>query len=288
MNAPAWLTAALLTAALAAPALAQTPAPAAAGAAQAAAPAASPAPLAPSPDAGLPPMQTNDLLGPQDVINVEVLGRQDFKQTSRIAEDGTIQLPYLATVQAAGRSTRQLGDEVAKALAAGGYFTKPIVSVQVVAYASRNVTLLGSMGTPGVMALDRPYHLSEVVARAGGVRPEGADYILVRPLKGDQKRYVLRDLAVGNSDQDPFVAPGDKIFVPKAELFYISGQVKAPGTFALESGMTLRMAIARGGGVNDQGSEGRVRVNRGGRVVSVPLDAPIQPGDVIVVGERLF
>jgi polysaccharide biosynthesis/export protein len=57
----------------------------------------------------------------------------------------------------------------------------------------------------------------------------------------------------------------------------------------LLSDMTLRMAISRGGGLTDAGSERRIRLTREGKpVAKVELDQKIEPGDVIVVGERLF
>ena len=228
------------------------------------------------------------ILGPQDVIDIEIPGRADFKIRTRIAQDGTVELPYLHTITAANRTTRQLGDEIAKALDAGGYFAHPVVSVEVAVFASRNVTVLGSVVTPGLVPVDRPYRLSEILARVGGARADGADYIQIRSSDGKEKRYPIKDLATGGVEQDPYVQPGDKIYVPKAELFYISGQVRTPGAYAAGSDMTVRMAIAQGGGLTDQGSENRVKVTRAGHEVHIGLDGKIQPGDVIVVGERLF
>ena len=68
-----------------------------------------------------------------------------------------------------------------------------------------------------------------------------------------------------------------------------AGQVKAPGGYPANSEMTLRMAIARGGGLTDLGTDHAVKVTRGGKKLDhVDLDAKFQAGDVIVVGERLF
>jgi polysaccharide export outer membrane protein len=85
------------------------------------------------------------------------------------------------------------------------------------------------------------------------------------------------------------VSPGDKIFSPRAALFYISGQVKSPGAYPMATGMTLRMAIGRGGGLTDLGTDRSVKVrDANGKVVSLGLDDQIAAGEVIVVGERLF
>lgn len=229
------------------------------------------------------------LLGPDDVIEVDALGHPDFQNRVRIGLDGGIQLPYLGVVPAGNRTVDQLGAEIAKALDSGGYFAKPIVKVEVTGFAARNVTVLGEVGTPGIVPVGRAYRLSEIIARVGGVREDAADYVILTPQKGASKQLLLKDLATGDSSQDPMVAAGDKIYVPKAELIYVSGQVKTPGAFPLVSGMTLRMALSRAGGITDLGSEGQIKLTRAGKKVQrIGLDVKIEAGDVIVVGQRLF
>lgn len=229
------------------------------------------------------------VLGPDDVIEVSVLGRTDFTTRGRISADGTIQLPYLGVVTAGKKTARELTDGVAQSLEAGGYFAKPIVKVDIVSYASRYIVVLGDVRTPGLVPIDRSYRLSEIIARVGGVADGGADYVVLRSETGGEQHFKIADLATGDASQDPAVAAGDKVFVPHAELFFISGQVKAPGAFALTSGMTLRMAIGRAGGLTDAGSEGHIKVTRKGRVLpKLKLDDSLEPGDVIVVGEGLF
>ena len=229
------------------------------------------------------------VLGPDDVIEVSVLGRTDFTTRGRIGADGTIQLPYLGVVTAGKKTARDFADGVAKSLEAGGYFAKPIVKVDIVSYASRYIVVLGDVRSPGLVPIDRAYRLSEIIARVGGVADGGADYVVLRSDADGERHFKIADLATGDATEDPYVAAGDKVFVPHAELFYISGQVKGPGAFPLMTGMTLRMAIGRAGGLTDAGSEGHIKVTRKGKVIPKPkLDDPLAPGDVIVVGEGLF
>lgn len=257
---------------MATPTLGQTSAPA-----QSAAPAAAPA------------LDDTYILDANDVIEVSVLGRTDFTTRARIGSDGVIQLPYLGPVVATKKTTKQLADEIGHALEAGGYFAHPILKVEVVSYGSRYAVVLGSVTTPGLVPIDRAYRLSEMIARAGGVRAEGADYVILRPVGGPEKRYSIVGFATGDASEDPYVQSGDKIFVPPADQFYVSGEVKSPGAYALASDMTIRMAISRGGGLTDSGSEHRVRVTRRGVKLDHPdLDSKIEPGDVIVVGQSIF
>ncbi len=229
------------------------------------------------------------ILGPADVIEVSVLGRSEYTTRARISEDGMIQLQYLGAVNAANKTAAQLGDQIASSLEKGGYFAHPIVRVDVVSYASRYVTVLGGFGTPGLVPVDRAYHLSEIVARVGGVREGGADYVILRPQHGAERRILISTLATGDAADDPLVAPGDKIYSPPAEVIYVTGQVKSPGAFGIMADMTLRMALSRAGGLTDSGSDKKITITRKGqKLTRVDLDSRIQAGDVILVGERLF
>ena len=78
------------------------------------------------------------------------------------------------------------------------------------------------------------------------------------------------------------------MFVPEPEQFYIYGQVNAPGAYPLRSGMTLRQALARGGGLTPSGSAKRLTLYRGEQKLKQSLDTVLQAGDVVVIGERLF
>lgn len=228
------------------------------------------------------------ILGAEDVVQVDVLGRSDFSAKSKVGTDGRIQLPLLGAIPASNRTVLQLRNEIRVALQKGGFFTQPIVEVQVSSYASRYVTVLGAVATPGLIPVDRAYRLSEILARVGGVRESGADYLTVRTKTGE-RNYTVKDLATGNESLDPYVQPGDKIYSPTADIFYIQGQVKSPGNFRLTPKMTLSMALARGGGITDLGSSSSIKITRNNAEMRVrDLNAEILPNDIIDVGEGWF
>jgi len=229
------------------------------------------------------------ILGRDDVIAVGLLGRNDFGGRARVQVDGTIQLPLIGKIVAAEHTTSELAELIRKALQTGGYYADPIVNIEVVSFASRYVTVLGAFGNSGLIPMNRPYRLSELLARVGGVREGAADYIIVRSLDGQEKHYSIRELATGDISQDPFVKAGDKLYAPTADLFYVYGQVKAPGVFPITGGeLTLRMALVRAGGVTDQGSDKKAEVTRGGKTITMDPTAKILPGDVIFIKEKLF
>ncbi|WP_332773033.1 polysaccharide biosynthesis/export family protein [Phenylobacterium sp.] len=238
-------------------------------------------------DAPAPSANDEYLIGPEDVIEVEVVGLPDRTRT-KVYTDGTIQLNLLGKVQVAGQTPRQVGDQLAQLLRAGGYYANPTINVEVVSFASRYVTVLGAVTSPGLVPMNRAYRLSEILARVGGVNAAGADYLVVRPEKGPEARYSVKELATGDATKDPFVQAGDKIFAPIADVFYISGQVRAPGSYPISAGMTVAQAIAKSGGLTESGNGKKVDVTRSGKKIKLDQNAKVEPEDVLVIKERLF
>jgi polysaccharide export outer membrane protein len=231
------------------------------------------------------------ILGVGDVVDVGVIGRNDFNTRARISTEGTVILPMLGRVKALGLTTSELAQQTQDALAKGGFYSNPVVRVEVTGVASRYATVLGNVTTPGLLPLDRTYHLSDIIARVGAHTGEGSGFVVLTRADGSSKKYSMEDLATGGGGADPLVQPGDKIYVPsvQSEVFYISGQVRAPGSFPMKKDLTVREAIAKGGGLTDMGSEKKVKLFRKNvEVKGVKLDTPIEPGDIVQVGERLF
>jgi len=110
------------------------------------------------------------ILGPEDTIEIGIVGSAD-KMRARIYTDGTFQMNLIGKVNALGRTPRQLASDIADLLKKGGYYANPIVDVEVTGYASRYVTVLGAFNQPGLVPINRSYHLSEILARRISDRP---------------------------------------------------------------------------------------------------------------------
>lgn len=239
-----------------------------------------------------PAVDSSYLLGDGDVVDIGLVGRADFGSRARIGSDGMILLPLVGSIKAQDRTVLELSDDIRQALIKGGFYSDPVVRAEVVGISSRYVTVLGAVGSPGLMPLDRNYRLSEILAKVGGRSGGGVDYVLLtRGKGGGSEKYTITQLASGSGDQDPLVQSGDKIFIPSAEteVFFISGSVNSPGSYPVTDKLTMRMAIARGGGVGENGSEKKIKVVRDGKTLKgVKLEDPVMIGDVITIGERLF
>jgi len=103
----------------------------------------------------------------------------------------------------------------------------------------------------------------------------------------------LKDLQSGVATvRDIRLNDGDTIFVPRAELAYVFGQVKNPGSYAVQADTSVLQLLSLAGGVMPEGATNRVAVvrvvNGKKQEVKVKLSDIVQPGDTIVVPERYF
>lgn len=243
--------------------------------------------------AGSATAQNNDYkgytLGPDDTVQVIVYGQSEFNVTTRIKADGTIVMPLIGIVKAGGQTNITLAKEITDKLVASGFLKQPLVNIEVGAYVSRSVNIAGNVGVPGIVPLDRPYHALEALLRAGWVRGDGASYVYLRRQGQPERKLEVEQLVRGEPNSDPLLQPGDTLFVPPAETFFIYGQINAPGMKAILPGMTIRQAIALSGGVSASGKADKVGLVRGsGKEVDADPSMKVQTGDVIIIKERLF
>jgi polysaccharide export outer membrane protein len=234
-----------------------------------------------------------------DVVRVSVFQSPDLLTETRVDESGAITLPLVGMVQVRGLTPREIENRIADALVRGKFLKQPQVTVAVLQFRSQQVSVLGNVNRPGRYPLDLRYTLSDMLAVAGGVTPNGADSAVLS--RHENGRIVNRDIDLesmfapaGDRAEDVVLQPGDAIYVRRAPMFYAHGEVQRPGSFRVERNMTIRQAIATAGGVTPRGTLRGVRVERrdeSGRIVEFrpeSLEEPVRPEDVIYVKESLF
>lgn len=235
------------------------------------------------------------VLNKSDVVTVKVVGQPDLDTTSRVELDGTIQFPYVGRIKAAGLSEDALARALERRLAARQIVNDPHVLIEVVNFGAE-VSVQGQVSAPGLYTIDRTTTLSQILARAGGLRETGATVILQRqgPNGRIVRRYDGRDIVSGKiSGETVLVQNNDEIYVDLVPFFYVYGYVGHTGEFPLTRPLTVQQALAMAGGLSPLGSEGRVKIKRrsaDGQTEEVPalLDDQVQGGDTIIVNERLF
>ncbi|MDX6462699.1 MAG: polysaccharide biosynthesis/export protein, partial [Acidobacteriaceae bacterium] len=207
------------------------------------------------------------VLGPEDQITVRVFAANDIPDKPvQIDNDGSVTLPMIGSVHAAGLTVEQLEDNLV--IAYKKYFKDPQVTVQVNDFRSQPVSVAGNVTKPGVVQLRGNRNLMEVIGQAGGLRADAGDSVLITrnlsegpiPLAGaftdPTGKYSVAHINIRSimSGKDPEaniqIKPHVVITVPRARLVYVLGDVSRPGGYVMTENetMSLTQAIALAGG----------------------------------------
>ena len=235
------------------------------------------------------------VLTTSDVVAIKVVGQPDLDTTTRVELDGTINFPYVGRVKAAGLSEDALARLIERRLAARQIVTEPHVLIEITNFGTQ-ASVQGQVGAPGIYTIDRTTTLTQLLARAGGLRETGETVILRR--KGPHgiitTRYDGRDLVEGKiNDQGILIHNDDEVFVELTPFFYVYGYVGHAGEFPLLRPLTVQQALSVAGGLAPLGSESRMWFKRkaaDGQTEETPasLDDEVKPNDIIIVNERIF
>ncbi|WIM06109.1 MAG: polysaccharide export protein EpsE [Candidatus Nitricoxidivorans perseverans] len=233
-----------------------------------------------------------------DVIKISVFQNPDLTLETRVSESGSISYPLIGEVNVGGRSVAESEKAIAKGLSDGGFIKQPHVTITLLQLRGNQVSVLGLVNRAGRYPLETAnMRLSEAIAVAGGVSATGADIAILIGTRNGKPYRVEVDIPSIYLDAKPGadiqVAGGDSIYVHRAPMFYIYGEVQRPGAYRLERGMTVMQGLAQGGGPTLRGSEGSLRVMRraaNGAVESLePANSDaLRTDDVIYVPESLF
>ncbi len=238
-----------------------------------------------------------EALGMGDMVRVTVFRNPELTTEGRVSERGTILFPMIGEVNIAGLTPSQAGARIADKLRSGKYVVNPEVTVSMMQVNSRQVSVLGNVVKPGRYPLDSTTaHLTDVIALAGGVGPTGSDEVTVITNRGGKQEKVNVDMAEmfrrGDLTHNITLEPGDTIYVHKAPMVYVYGEVQKGGAYRVEPNMTVMQAIAMGGGITPRGTERGIKISRrdasGVKRVDADLNTTVQADDVIYIKESLF
>jgi polysaccharide export outer membrane protein len=242
--------------------------------------------------------ETADRLGMGDTVRVTVFQYPDLTTETRVSPLGTITFPLVGEVKIGGLTPAGAGTEIAKQLKRGKFMLNPQVTVVMTELRSRQVSVLGQVNKPGRYALDgNSSKLTDILALAGGVSPVGADTVSLVLNRGGKMEKLEIDVAAmvrtGDLSKNVDIQNGDTIYVHRAPVFYISGEVRRAGAYRFEENMTVMQAISLGGGFTERANERAFNINRRtpqGKMqrIDVGLSDPVQPDDVIYVKESWF
>jgi polysaccharide export outer membrane protein len=263
----------------------------------------------------------NYILGPEDQITVRVFAADDIPdRPAQIANDGTVSLPMVGIVHAAGLTVDQLQTNLVAAYRK--YFKDPQVTVQVTDSRSQPVSVAGNVNTPGVVQLKGTRNLMEVIGMAGGLKADAGDSVLLTrlisegaiPVSGaftdPSGKYSVAHINIRSvmSGADPqsniLIKAHDVITVPRARMIYVLGNVGRPGGYVMTDNETMSVskALALAGGWDKTAALGSARILRasggGSEREQIPADlrkimnnkiqdVQLRPDDILFVPNSL-
>jgi polysaccharide biosynthesis/export protein len=265
-----------------------------------------PAAASASPAAGAPAVanmaanaaQAREILGSGDSIRITVFQNPDLTTETRLAPSGLVVFPLIGEVGLGGLTTTEAGNRIADLLKRGNFIVNPQVAVAIVQVRSRQVYVLGQVSRPGNYVLeDTGSRLTDILTLAGGISSTGSDMVTV--LTNRTGKIEKREIDVpaifhgGDASKNIQIENGDTIFVERAPVFYIYGEVQRAGAYRLEPNMIVMQALSLGSGLTPRASERGIGIHRrmpNGKFTKLEakLTDPIQADDIVFVRESLF
>jgi len=239
------------------------------------------------------------LIGPGDILNIEVWNHPDISRDVAVDYRGEIKLPPVKRLSVMAFTTYQLEEELTKSLSK--YLIDPIVFVTVKEFNSQRIIALGEI-TTGMYTLKRKTSLVEFMGEIGGPTAN-ANVSKIKLIKkdGEVSIHDLNEL-IGDpiKSEEVLVSAGDTVYVPPLEMSRVSvlGEVKNPKMIVVKGKLTLVEAITEAGGFNENSVKSSVIVLRGelgamkgyrvnmARIFNkgdIGLNIELEPGDIVYV-----
>lgn len=243
------------------------------------------------------------LVGPGDLLNIEVLEAPELKTEARVNSQNSISFPLLGQVDVGGLTSEEVEQRI-RELLTEKYMNDPHVVVSIKEYRSQRVAVIGSVKKPGTYELLGKGNLLDALALAGGLTEKASEIAYVtRKNKQGQEKSVKIDLNElldkGKTDLNIPINMGDVVYVPEAGVVYVDGAVNKPGTIPVQQDMTVSQAVTAAGGLSRTAESSDVRLirNKKGKMEVTPIDlhdikdgkSPdivVEDQDVIVVGKN--
>lgn len=241
----------------------------------------------------LPPTELYKV-GVGDVLFIEVANVAQGHGYYTVRDSGTIDFQLAGgEVIVADKTADAIARELAGRIT---LFTDPRVDVKVREYGSHKVMVTGLVDHPGEKSLQREAIPLYVIRAEASVKPAAGRVLVTRAPLLKPEIYSLKEAAT----DDVLIFPGNTIEFIEAEqarsVYFISGNVIAPGQKELVNGQTLYQAITAAGGSKGPAKRGVIRRKSSNGVLTVSEydlkairngklpDPVLSVGDVIEIG----
>lgn len=214
-----------------------------------------------------PPMlpNSNVKLGIGDLVEVAVFGVPDLSTKTRISGSGDIYLPLIDYVHVADLTSDEAQAMIQKRLEDGGFVRNPHVSIFVDESLSQSITLLGEVGHPGPYPATGERRLFDLLSAAGGLTDKAGRAVTIER-RGPPEEKIQLQISSNLAEDDKSnvdVFPGDTVFVSRAGIIYVVGDVNRPSGFLIEdNNLSVLKALALAGGSTRTSALSKTRILR--------------------------
>ncbi len=179
--------------------------------------------------------QSRYVVSPGDLVEISVYGVPDLTQRVRVNADGDVNLPLVNYVHIGGLHVEDAQSKIEQTLRAGNYVKNPHVTLLVTEYGS-GAEVLGEVGHPGIYPVLGQRRLYDLFSAAGGTTSAaGRTVIIANRANHNQRTVLLTNDPLKIMDADVWVYQGETVFVPRAGVFYVVGEVLQPSSFTMEN-----------------------------------------------------
>lgn len=238
-------------------------------------------------------------LGGGDIVRIVVYQNPDLTLEARVSETGVVSYPLLGDVHIGGLGVNAAEKLIADGLKNGNFVKQPQVTLTPLQIRGNQADVLGQVNRPGRFPLETAdMRLSDLLAVAGGIATTGSDIVVLTGTRNGKPYRLVVDLpnmfsSEKNLANDVLIQNGDVVWVDRAPIVYIYGEVQRPGSMRLERGMTVMQVLATGGGLTVRGTVRGIRLHRKGpdgkvEILRADMDDILMDGDVVFVRESLF
>jgi polysaccharide export outer membrane protein len=179
--------------------------------------------------------QSRYVVSPGDLLEISVYGVPDLTQRARVNTDGDVNLPLVNYVHVGGLHLEDAQSTIEQALRAGNYVKNPHVTLLVTEYGS-GAELLGEVSRPGIYPVLGQRRLYDLFSAAGGTTATaGRTVTIANRANHTQRTVLLTNDPQKIMDADVWVYQGETVFVARAGVIYVVGEVLSPSSFVMEN-----------------------------------------------------
>jgi polysaccharide export outer membrane protein len=203
-------------------------------------------------------------LAPGFMLRLTVLDDPDFAGTFRVDEHGNLNVPVLGRVPVEGETASEAQAHLQRMLLDGRFLKDPQIELTVVEFPEGEITVLGEVARPGLVAVHGSRKLIDVLALAGGTTVTAGNEVEISRGGTEEDSESIHYSMDPGTMETTFVRPGDTVLVKRAGIVYVLGAVNRPSGIVMQEAGSLDVlqAIALAGGTTQTASIGTIYLLR--------------------------